>query len=665
MTAWSTDALLPTVTVQSSPNLRHQAMTRVVFFTPPSQAELLSLSAPQLEQLLFCCREPAYDHPEAIARFWQRHFCRQPAFAAHSRLLNPLWSLWHPTSLWRLSLADPAPWAGHALEAASLTLDLSDHLPGLLQLAAVLAAVADVSDSQILLVVGDNLTRPWITGMLPYAAIPIAAAACLNSQGISCHLGSDPTAAIALLTGQAIPTESLQSDALAGWSDSQLFPALALQQPPAPLTPAASIIDLSYLREPQYFLDACVRELPGPFLVLYNQLSGLWGPVQAPEGTQVLTYTYSHAPLAAPLRQRCQAQAEAFTLQPLPALPAALQHCTHLLNQALPALLLPLVAAWHQAWEQLAQLQQACPAPAWIATTEVVSPLLLALRRGYGQGASFMSLAHSFTTESTPTVKCAQQVLVDCPLTPAFSSQSHPIAQPLAPLPRNPGARLLSGPRKYRQLLERSAFAETSGEPATAQPPAGPLRIAVFLNEECYYGYFRTDPCALSALLAAVAGHLEAAGLDYHLSLIPKTHGPVATFRAALLRQEIPNGDRITVYQRSDFSDSDPAWFQQFDINLFACHGSINLEAALCRLPTYVFLGDLTPVAFFGNYTAADLSPLFILPADLPLLGEILSPQQIRLEAERQFENALNQADLFRAGAPGLLRPSQAPAAHG
>jgi hypothetical protein len=638
-------------------------MSRVVFFTPPSQAELLSLSAPQLEQLLFCCSEPAYDHPEAIARFWQRHFCRQPAFAAHSRLLNPLWSLWHPTSLWRLSLADPAPWAGHALEAASLTLDLSGQLAGLLQIATVLRAVAD--DSPILLVVGDNLTRPSDIGLLPYAAIPIAAAAWLTRQGISCHLGSDPTVAIALLTGKGITSESYQSEALAGWSDSQLFPALTLQQPPAPLAPAASIIDLSYLREPQYFLDACVRELPGPFLVLYNQLSGLWGEVQAPEGTQVLNYTYSHAPLAAPLRQRCQAQAAAFTLQPLPALPAALQHSTHLLNQALPALLLPLVAAWHQAREQLAQLQQACPAPAWIATTEVVSPLLLALRRGYGQSVSFMSLAHSFTTYSSAIVQSSQQVLVDCPLTPAFSSQSHPIVQPVNPPSSRSAALVVSAPRKYRQLLERTAYAETSDEPAPAQPPAGPLRIAVFLNQEWCYGCFETDPCAISALLAAFAKQLEAAGLDHHLSVIPKSRGPIATFRAALLRQEIPNSDRITVYQRSDYSDSDPAWFQQFDLNLFACHGSINLEAAFCRLPTYVFLDNLTPVALFGNYNSADLSPRFILPADLPRLGEILSRQQIRLEAERQFENALNQADLFRAGAPGLLRPSQAPAAHG
>jgi hypothetical protein len=40
--------------------------------------------------MMLCCSEPAYEHPEANARFWQWHFCCQPAFAAHSQLLNLL-----------------------------------------------------------------------------------------------------------------------------------------------------------------------------------------------------------------------------------------------------------------------------------------------------------------------------------------------------------------------------------------------------------------------------------------------------------------------------------------------------------------------------------------------------------------------------------------------
>jgi hypothetical protein len=639
------------------------AMTLIVFFTPPSQAELLSLSSPQLEQLLFCCSEPPYDHPEAIARFWQRHFCRQPAFAAHSRLLNPLWSLWHPTPLWRFTLADPAPWTNCLAEASSFTADLAGCLTGLLQLAAVLPAIA--TNRPIMMVVGDNLTQPLTTGMLPYAAIPIAAAALLNSLGCHCRLGSDPAGAVELLTGQPNPPEPNQSEALAALIDNRLFPTLTLQQPPASLAGARAIIDLSYLREPQYFLNVCTDQLTGPFLLLYNQVAGLWGKVQTPEGSQVLSYTYSHALLDAPLRQQCQAQASAFALQPLPALPAELEPWTHLLNQALPFLLLPLVTAWQQAREQLKQLQAACPAPAWIATTQVVSPLLLALRRGYRQSAAFMILPHSFTTASTATVQSAQRVLVDGPFTPGFSSHSHAIVQPLAPLPRAAGAVLASAPRKYRQLLERSGLAEATADPALEEAPAPPLRIAVFLNEESYYGYFLSDPCALTTLVAAFAEQLEVAGLDYHISVIPKNSGPVASFRAALLRQQIPDSDRITVYERSGFIDSDPAWFQQFDLNLFATHGSINLEAALCRLPTVVFLAHLTPVALFGNYSAADLSPRFILPADRPRLAEILCPRQLRLEAERQFEHALNQADLFRAGAPALLHSRLDPAAHG
>lgn len=615
-----------------------------VFFESLNEIEILEVAKCNMQHVLFSFKPSLnYQSSTAKALYWQRHLCGIPEFRHYLDLTNSTgyYSRLEDTTLktTNCSIRDDKGFE-------TIFTEQSHHLKGLFQLLFVLA---EINYSSIALVIGDSLCGANITG-LSSTNLASLLALLLNQRGKkTCVIKGNEPAIEFLKQGGKREVTIIDN------TYSQYCSRLEIEQQQDDYSDYQIALDLSYIRNPQQYYNALSSAVStNKHLLFYNCLAQVWGNLNLFPLAKVVRYTYQKHEISEELSATCASIAEKITFEFGYCSNPLLHSYAQQVEKVLPQFLVPNIASWLIGKGQIQKLKNHGFKPANVISANVYSVISSCLRSELENSTIYAALPHSFTNAAKDGLYFHTSV-IDCPRQKVNNKETL-LRQSDRSLPESMYllSNMLCLPIKFKSHLS-SGYKKL--KTYAHEKKSDKLRIAIFLNADWFFGYWITVPQQYVAYLQQVAARLSLEDIPFEFNIICKGVEQTPLILESLLERYIQNNQYKFIESSGGLSLSKNEWFEKLDISLFIGHGSINVEAAIECLPTYVFDAEFqlfSPLQW--NYTEIDIKPRVIQRSDKGQLGRIFCSNEIALEAARQCHHVLSQTNLLRKSSPQLLR---------